>query len=112
MDPKKGSAINGDLRRAHRVARLIVGGVLLALLAHGLGPAWGHAQGAPGPIPTDRELKVAFIGDTGNGAGFRRVLELIKSEGAHLVLHQGDFDYRSEERRVGKEWRSRRASEQ
>ena len=93
MDPKKGSAINGDLRRAHRVARLTVGGVLLALLAHGLGPAWGHAQGAPGPIPTDRELKVAFIGDTGNGAGFRRVLELIKSEGAHLVLHQGDFDY-------------------
>jgi hypothetical protein len=34
-----------------------------------------------------------FIGDSGNGADFRRVLELIKSEGAHIVLHQGDFDY-------------------
>ncbi|PYM35040.1 MAG: hypothetical protein DME15_07185, partial [Candidatus Rokuibacteriota bacterium] len=67
--------------------------MLAALLAHGLETALGRAQGAPDPIPTDPELKVAFIGDTGNGAGFRRVLELIKSEGAHLVLHQGDFDY-------------------
>jgi phytase-like protein/calcineurin-like phosphoesterase family protein len=53
----------------------------------------GHVQGAPGLIPTEPNLKVAFIGDSRNGAGFRRVLELIKSEGAHMVLHQGDFDY-------------------
>src|SRR5437763_14312000 len=81
----KGSAINGDLRRAHRVARLTDGGVLMALLAHGLGPAFGHAQEASAPIPTDRELQVACIGDTGNGAGFMRVFQLNMSEGAHLV---------------------------
>src|SRR5437773_11555950 len=73
-----------------RRAWLIAGGALLAL-------AWlsehGHPGGASDAIPTDPNLKVAFIGDSGNGDGFRRVLELIKSEGAHVVLHQGDFDY-------------------
>ena len=73
--------------------RLVVGRILATLLALALGPAHGHAQGAPGPIPTDPGLRVAFIGDSGNGADFRRVLELIKSERADLVLHQGDFDY-------------------
>jgi calcineurin-like phosphoesterase family protein len=73
-----------------RSGLLIVGGALLTLA---LAPAHGHAQGAPGPIPTEPNLKVAFIGDSGNGTGFRRVLGLIKSEGAHVVLHQGDFDY-------------------
>jgi calcineurin-like phosphoesterase family protein len=67
--------------------------LLTVFLAIALGTAWAYAQGAPDPIPTDSNLKVAFIGDSGNGSGFRRVLELIKSEGAHLVLHQGDFDY-------------------
>ena len=85
--------------RAHRVSRFIAGGVLAALLAFALGPVRGHAQGASGPIPTDPDLKVAFIGDSGNDAAFRRVLELIKSEGAHMVLHQGDFDYAENARR-------------
>jgi hypothetical protein len=67
--------------------------LLTALLATALGTARASAQEAPGPIPTDPSLKVAFIGDSGNDEGFRRVLELIKSEGAHMVLHQGDFDY-------------------
>src|SRR2546427_12444800 len=59
--------------------------------------AWGLAPQAPlsGPIPTDPGLKVAFIGDTANGTDFRSVLTLIKSEGAHMALHQGDFDYGS-----------------
>src|SRR3989454_6118998 len=74
-------------------ARLVVGRIVAPLLALALGPAYGHAQGAPGPIPTAPGLRVAFIGDSGNGADFRRVLELIKSERADLVLHQGDFDY-------------------
>jgi hypothetical protein len=39
------------------------------------------------------ELKVAFIGDTGKWTDFENVLNLIKQEGAQLVLHQGDFDY-------------------
>ena len=45
------------------------------------------------PIPTDSGLKVAFIGDTGAGAEFGAVLDLIKAEGADMVLHQGDFGY-------------------
>jgi hypothetical protein len=41
-------------------------------------------------------LLVAFIGDQGAAAGAEAVLNLIKEEGAHLVLHQGDFDYRDD----------------
>jgi hypothetical protein len=43
--------------------------------------------------PTQPNLKVAFIGDSGYLANFETVLTLIKNEGADLVLHQGDFDY-------------------
>ena len=38
-------------------------------------------------------LTVAFIGDQGSGTDARSVLELIRDEGADMVLHQGDFDY-------------------
>lgn len=44
-------------------------------------------------IPTEPNLKVAFIGDTGTGDGFRQVLQLIKREGADLVMVQGDLNY-------------------
>ncbi len=44
-------------------------------------------------IPTGANFKVAFIGDSGAGSHFQSVLNLIKSEGADMVLHQGDFDY-------------------
>lgn len=44
-------------------------------------------------VSTDPNLKIAFIGDVGNGYNQRAVLSLIKSEGAQAVLHQGDFDY-------------------
>lgn len=40
-----------------------------------------------------RPLTVAFIGDQGAGESARRVLELIRAEGAELVLHQGDLGY-------------------
>ena len=80
-----------DVLQPNRASRVIVGAVLTALLALTLPQS--HAQSTAGPIPTDPSLKVAFIGDSGNGADFRRVLELIKSEGARVVLHQGDFDY-------------------
>jgi hypothetical protein len=43
--------------------------------------------------PTTQNLKVAFIGDQGSGSNADAVLQLIKNEGAHMVLHQGDFDY-------------------
>ena len=42
---------------------------------------------------TEPNLKVAFIGDSGYGPSEQAVLNLIKSEGAQAVLHQGDFDY-------------------
>lgn len=54
------------------------------------------AAPSDGPITTAANLKIAFIGDAGNGANQRAVLNLIKSEGAQAVLHQGDFDYHSD----------------
>ena len=42
---------------------------------------------------TDPNFKVAFIGDSSAGNNFQSVLNLIKAEGAQMVLHQGDFDY-------------------
>ena len=42
------------------------------------------------------ELRVAFIGDQGLGPNAITVLELIKDEGAQMVLHQGDFDYKDD----------------
>ena len=44
-------------------------------------------------IPTDVDLRVAFIGDQGLSPNAIAVLNLIKDEGAQMVLHQGDFDY-------------------
>ena len=51
------------------------------------------APAADNSIPTEANLKIAFIGDVGVGAGQRAVLNLIKSENVQAVLHQGDFDY-------------------
>ena len=39
------------------------------------------------------EFRVAFIGDQGYGPNSFSVLNLIKDEGAEIVLHQGDLDY-------------------
>jgi len=50
-------------------------------------------RAAPFPARDLAPLKVAFIGDQGRGSSAKAVLNLIASEGAHLVLHQGDFDY-------------------
>ena len=44
-----------------------------------------------GSPPVD--LKIAFIGDQDDGEDAIAVLELILSEGAAAVSHQGDFDY-------------------
>lgn len=50
-----------------------------------------------GAYPQNREsiqpVTIAFIGDQGMGSKARAVLQLIKVEGADLVLHQGDLDY-------------------
>jgi len=50
-------------------------------------PVW--AQGHLPPV----NFTIAFIGDQGLGPNAEAVLNLIKNEGAHVVLHQGDFDY-------------------
>jgi uncharacterized protein YjbI with pentapeptide repeats len=44
-------------------------------------------------IHTDANFRVAFIGDQGHNPQAIAVLNLIKDEGAQMVLHQGDFDY-------------------
>ncbi len=45
------------------------------------------------PIPTEANLKIAFIGDTASGSNFKDVLKLIKDEGAKGILIQGDLLY-------------------
>jgi len=47
----------------------------------------------PGSPHTPPNFKVAFIGDQALREGAGKVLKLIRDEGAHMVLHQGDFDY-------------------
>ena len=42
---------------------------------------------------TPANFKIAFIGDQGLGPASVAVLNLIKQEGAHAVLHSGDLDY-------------------
>lgn len=44
-------------------------------------------------VSTDPNFKVAILGDTGATSNFQSVIDLIKNEGAQLVLHQGDFAY-------------------
>src|SRR5215831_9592407 len=62
--------------------------VLLALVALAFAASF-----ACGSTSTDPNLKVAIIGDQGSGRNAQAVLRLIKSEGADMVLHVGDFDY-------------------
>ncbi len=45
------------------------------------------------PTKTPDNYMVAFIGDQGPKADALAVLELIKNEGADVVVHLGDFDY-------------------
>lgn len=42
------------------------------------------------------QVVVAFIGDQGTGSDARAVLELIRDQGASMVLHQGDLDYEND----------------
>jgi hypothetical protein len=58
----------------------------------GSGGTAGSASGSGGTA-TLPNLLVAFIGDQGNNADAQAVLSLIASQGAHAVVHNGDFDY-------------------
>jgi Calcineurin-like phosphoesterase len=48
---------------------------------------------ATGTVATTAKLKVAVIGDSGDGAAFTKVIRLIQQEEVDLVLHLGDFSY-------------------
>jgi hypothetical protein len=50
------------------------------------------AAGAQGALPPEN-FTIAFIADQGLGPDAEAVLTLIRNEGAHAVMHQGDFDY-------------------
>ncbi len=43
-------------------------------------------------VPAD--FKIAFIGDVGDSINSSKVMKLIKSEGADVILISGDFDYK------------------
>lgn len=58
-----------------------------------LGALLCHAPLFAAPEPPPPGFKVAFLGDQGLGEGARKVLELVKREGADLLVHLGDFDY-------------------
>lgn len=76
--------------KQHRFGSLISGslglGAILFLLAT-------RPVVTPSPDGTPANFKIAFIGDQELGADPVAVLNLIKSEGASVVVHSGDFDY-------------------
>jgi predicted phosphodiesterase len=56
----------------------------------------GDGDGDGDPLlgtPTEKNLRVAFIGDQGLGDDAAAILDLIKDEGAEFLVIAGDFDY-------------------
>ena len=51
---------------------------------------------APPPGGTAPNLKVAFLGDQNDGSDAIEVMQLVKNEGADMVIHAGDADYSSD----------------
>ncbi len=72
-------------RRILRVASAL----LLLLIA----PLPTHAEETSDETPEN--FKIAFIGDQGLYASSKAVLWMIKTEGAHAVVHAGDLDYKN-----------------
>lgn len=52
----------------------------------------GHVVNGSSGLPAPG-LRVAFLGDQGNGAGARAVLRLMRQERVDLVFHAGDLSY-------------------
>jgi hypothetical protein len=67
--------------------------VPLFLVGCGSGDETSTSSSPPVSTTTPPNFKVAFIGDQALGSNSRAVLQLIKDEGADMVLHSGDFDY-------------------
>ena len=72
-----------------RWSLLLLGAVIFCCVDNPLGPGqFPDSNGLP-----RENFTIAFIGDQGLGFNARAVLNLIKSEGAHAIVHSGDFDY-------------------
>ena len=72
------------------VALIVIAGIVSILIfPHEEAVIQKQTQSVP-------ELRVAFIADQGLGPNAIAVLNLIKDEGAQMVLHQGDFDYKDD----------------
>ena len=64
------------------------------LAGGGPGPLSGSLFGPPpSSVAPEANLKIAFLGDSGAGAGFRAVLEAVKREGGQAIVHLGDAIY-------------------
>jgi predicted phosphodiesterase len=59
----------------------------------GTSSSGGSSGTVTNPNATEKNFKVAFIGDTDTGSDFKSVLALVKAEGADLVVVQGDLTY-------------------
>ena len=58
------------------------------------GASSGTATGAGGGTGgATAEVKVAYIGDSGNGNDFKSVLDMVMGEKVDAIVHNGDFDY-------------------
>ena len=82
-------------------ARRVILSILMLLgtwliITVGLTSYASSRQASAAALQPPPDFKVAFIGDTDYGTDFEAVLNLIKAEGADLVLHQGDLAYTSD----------------
>jgi Calcineurin-like phosphoesterase len=77
-------------------AVLLLLSLLTAASCHGGSDSTSEDQGGPSlprTVETPPGFRVAFFGDQGLLPSSRRVLELVRNEGAAMVIHLGDFDY-------------------
>jgi predicted phosphodiesterase len=97
------------MTRLTRRNALLIGAALVLAVAADLtrrSAMWERmASGGPGPvrgrvpdpvagvIGPDPGTRIAFLGDTGAGPDFERVLQLVRQEGAQAVVHLGDATY-------------------
>jgi hypothetical protein len=97
LDARRGGGAESGNDNMKVLAAAIVAAVVGSATAFGPNCATNKdavLRGTPvynGPLVPN--LKVAFIGDTGDSDGQRNVLELIKAQGAEAVFHAGDSSY-------------------
>ena len=77
------------MRRTERYIFVILVVVITTILSVATSAKTGKGASAETPV----DFKVAFFGDLGTDKGSVRLLEMIKAEGADMVLHLGDIDY-------------------